>query len=534
METINLNIPWRNQPLTVPQFNCLGDNRFLNDSLIKQFAGINPGDRALDIGGGNNPFEFCTHVLDNDADNRPRNPGYQNAVGSFENIPFPDKYFDFVITKHTLEHVGDFTASLNEMKRVGRQGLVITPSPLYEYCMGSDCHNYIIAKNGNILYGMRKWFAKFPLSNFAWGLTYFSPLFLETVFYLYRPLWETHFYWNEDFDFVEIRDEDLSAGAYFDEADSRHKCAAKLDFFVNGLMNWEKALPLLKKYPAFEARGNCETSKVKIAQLGLYLLKMDDDALPPGIKKRVLSLLHDFFFIFHHRHEAGKVNPSDLEAVIGFLETIPPLEAEKKLLARRIDTMNPESVRDKLQVEPEQRTIEIIPNEGKPSGIGLVHRIENFDRDGYRPPFSAGSFHLAIVRGGFSRTRKPESLAEELGRISKWTLVEEPTLLESAFNFDPRQRWFVPHEHPDLPFSLVGIPVDSQVPFPNIFPPLDGYLTAPQRRASGRMLMRYQRLFEGAPKVRTQGGDGLYDPSNPRNFNLRNALYQSYNEAFKV
>ncbi len=534
MNTIDIDVPWRNQPLTVPQSNCLGDNRFLNDNLIKRFAGINPGDLVLDIGGGNCPFEYSTHVLDNDADNRPRDPRYQNVVGSFEDIPFPDKYFDFVITKHTLEHVSEFYASLDQMRRVGKRGLVITPSPLYEYSMGSDCHNYLLVSNGNTIYGIRKWFAKFPLSNFAWGLTYFSPHFLETVFYLYRALWETHFYWVSGFDFVEIRDTNLGIGAYFDEANPRHKCAARLDFFVNGLKYWEKALPLLEKNPAFEALGNCETSKVKIAQLGLLLLQMDDETLHARIKKCILNLLHSFFFIFHHRHEAGKIDPGDLEVVEEFLEGFPPLEAEQRLLERRIDTSNAEHLRDRLNIDSNQRVLELMPFDKRPAGLGPVYRTENFERDGSRIPFGDYSFDIAIVKGGFSRVAHPETLASELGRVSRRTLVEEPTMTGSAFNFDPHQRWFVPHEHPDLPFTLIGIPMDNQVPFPNIFPALDGYLEVPGRRESGQMLLSYQRLFDGRPQVIVKRGDTLYIPANPENYNLRNTLYQAYNEVISV
>lgn len=45
--------------------------------------------------------------------------------GFAENIPFPNKSFDYVTCCHTLEHVRDLDATVKELKRVAREKIVI-------------------------------------------------------------------------------------------------------------------------------------------------------------------------------------------------------------------------------------------------------------------------------------------------------------------------------------------------------------------------------------------------------------------------
>lgn len=49
---------------------------------------------------------------------------------NIENIPYPDKYFDFLIANHVLEHVGDDLRALSEIRRVlsiGGYAILQTP-----------------------------------------------------------------------------------------------------------------------------------------------------------------------------------------------------------------------------------------------------------------------------------------------------------------------------------------------------------------------------------------------------------------------
>ncbi|BCA54780.1 hypothetical protein W02_19200 [Nitrospira sp. KM1] len=113
-------------------------NRYaLYQSRLFDFA-IKPGDRILDIGSGNDPFPFATHL----ADVAPDDDRYGRAGAPFkrpEGIPvtictledmscFPDKQFDFVYCSHVLEHVADPERACRELMRIGKRGYVETPT----------------------------------------------------------------------------------------------------------------------------------------------------------------------------------------------------------------------------------------------------------------------------------------------------------------------------------------------------------------------------------------------------------------------
>ena len=55
-----------------------------------------------------------------------------------EPLPFPDKSFDFVICRHTLEDIRDPIAVCREMNRVARAGYIETPSRVYESTKGVE------------------------------------------------------------------------------------------------------------------------------------------------------------------------------------------------------------------------------------------------------------------------------------------------------------------------------------------------------------------------------------------------------------
>lgn len=59
---------------------------------------------------------FCKRAVDADIDVR---------LGSIEAIPFADNFFDVVYTRHTLEHLNDFTTAIKEMVRVAKHEVII-------------------------------------------------------------------------------------------------------------------------------------------------------------------------------------------------------------------------------------------------------------------------------------------------------------------------------------------------------------------------------------------------------------------------
>jgi SAM-dependent methyltransferase len=99
--------------------------------------GIRPGDKVLDIGSGNNPLSFATHLadlaVDDDHYGRAGSP-FKHIDGKpvfncpVESMPFADNEFDFVYCSHVLEHVADPERACRELMRVGKRGYVETPT----------------------------------------------------------------------------------------------------------------------------------------------------------------------------------------------------------------------------------------------------------------------------------------------------------------------------------------------------------------------------------------------------------------------
>ena len=65
----------------------------------------------------------CDIVVSDDL--RRRYPAVTFVEGSAEQLPFPDRSFDTVVTTHTLEHVQDLATAVSELRRVARRELVV-------------------------------------------------------------------------------------------------------------------------------------------------------------------------------------------------------------------------------------------------------------------------------------------------------------------------------------------------------------------------------------------------------------------------
>ncbi len=113
-----------------------GDRFYLYQARYFDF-GIRKGDKVLDIGSGNMPFPYTTHLADialtNDNYGRAGAPfKYQDDKPVYEcnieKLSFGDKEFDFIYCSHVLEHVNNPERACDELMRVGKRGYIEMPT----------------------------------------------------------------------------------------------------------------------------------------------------------------------------------------------------------------------------------------------------------------------------------------------------------------------------------------------------------------------------------------------------------------------
>ncbi|WP_282134459.1 class I SAM-dependent methyltransferase [Seonamhaeicola maritimus] len=87
-------------------------------------------------------------IIDSELKNS-KNPLF--LEGSIENIPYPDKHFDTVISTHTLEHVKDIHQAIRELRRVCKKRLIIVVPKQREYKYTFDLHVHFFPYKHSIL-----------------------------------------------------------------------------------------------------------------------------------------------------------------------------------------------------------------------------------------------------------------------------------------------------------------------------------------------------------------------------------------------
>lgn len=71
-------------------------------------------------------------------------------------LPFRDKQFDLAYSHHAFEHLDDPATACNEMMRIAKSGVIITPSPFAEIAFGRKYHKWFVTSRSERLWFFRK------------------------------------------------------------------------------------------------------------------------------------------------------------------------------------------------------------------------------------------------------------------------------------------------------------------------------------------------------------------------------------------
>jgi SAM-dependent methyltransferase len=107
---------------------------------------IPPEALVLDVGSGHRPHPradvLCDkYLMDNSERGGAAIVDRPLVVGDVQSLPFRGGAFDYVITRHVLEHVENPAAFFREIMRVGAAGYIETPSLIWEYLHPSRRHH---------------------------------------------------------------------------------------------------------------------------------------------------------------------------------------------------------------------------------------------------------------------------------------------------------------------------------------------------------------------------------------------------------
>jgi ubiquinone/menaquinone biosynthesis C-methylase UbiE len=187
----------------------------------------------IDLGCGNNPVQGAKVGVDFHLDAKERLLGLGPKVDIKEfkergiefvhtridgPLPFKDKQFDFAYSHHVFEHLDDPKTACQEMMRIARSGVIITPSFFSEQIFGRSYHRWLVMDRGNCLF----FFRKRPFEQTPFGPTRSNPFdmllndgdwydgqegqmpklskILQKHWYSHSPLIEVIFMWENEFE----------------------------------------------------------------------------------------------------------------------------------------------------------------------------------------------------------------------------------------------------------------------------------------------------------------------------------------------
>lgn len=243
-----LDVTFQTYICEMGMMNELGVNfPAISDEMMIKLLEIQPHERVLDIGGGDDSFARANVITDAFPDMNAHRSGrsMQTAKGSgkefvqcfAEDLPFDDKSFDVAYSRAVFEHTIDPAAACREMMRVAHRGYIETPTPLSEYLGGHPTHRWIVwvemfpGQEPTLVF-RRKPFCCAPFSYLLRGNWFTDRDFQFRWEWRYRNLIATQFAWEGSFHF---RIEDSSTVPSINYDDPQQSAIAHLDAAISSM-----------------------------------------------------------------------------------------------------------------------------------------------------------------------------------------------------------------------------------------------------------------------------------------------------------
>lgn len=192
---------------------------------IKIELKIPPNTKVLEIGGGGMPHPRASLIIDKFLEKDGlKQHGMADLVidrpfvhADACKMPFPDKFFDYVIASHVIEHIpeAEMNRFVSEIVRVGQAGYIEAPGPLYETLRDIPEHLWFVVCAGNTVHLTPKRREDIPpqkqLVNPMFSDCDFSPIVKR-----HADIWHTGMEWENSFE-IQIHENLSELWQFYDE-----------------------------------------------------------------------------------------------------------------------------------------------------------------------------------------------------------------------------------------------------------------------------------------------------------------------------
>jgi len=274
------------------RFDTVSDHR--DHSLVLQL-GITDSDRVLEVVWRDDPLQRAGEVLS------------IREYSPSKGLPYPDRAFDWVISRLVLQAVESPAVLCSELQRVARKGFIEVPRFFWEYVYGRPENRWLCDLEKGVLVFRRKRFSRIPFKSILLSLLRIHPALLNRFEYSLRNVAYVQMLWDGELRFRVEDDPECP----FDYSRNEDALVAQTDYALN-LCDQGATELALSETEALLARS--PDDPMGLALMGIIQWRLGKKGEGLGLLARAAELAPDNAVIVdNYRMFSGQSGPSSTQ-----------------------------------------------------------------------------------------------------------------------------------------------------------------------------------------------------------------------------